>query len=331
MAPPSKPTTQELESRSLTIAMYGNLLMAAGGVLAGFMTNSNAIIMDGLFSMTGFASAFLARRISRKVEAGPDRLRPYGYAADEAIFVTFRSLSLLGLVLFAITAAVRNIVSYLMGDIPQQLNFAPMSVYFVVIFAICLFLWWQHRRSWIKSGKTSDIMRLESRAAVFDGAVTLATGLGMLAIYLLRDGPLAPIAPIGNSVIVIVLCLAAISQYVSGIRSGLGELAGVTAAPWVIACANRALRPALTGDGGQVNDLSVTKSGRSHFVTVYYDPLRPMDAASVDALNLRLIHDMRAALPGSDVLLLITTYPRRWPDAINPFKAQPGDTSVKEA
>lgn len=314
------PTTQQLENRSFGIAMYGNLLMAAAGVLAGFMTNSNAIIMDGLFSMIGFASALLARGVTRKVDAGPDRQRPYGYAADEAIFVTFRSLSLLGLVLFAMTSAAKNIFSYLRGNVPDPLNFAPMSVYFVLITAICFLLWWQHWRGWIKSGKTSDLLRLESRAAAFDGAVTLATGIGMLGIYLLRDSPLAAITPIGDSIIVIVLCLTAISQYIRGVRNGLGELAGVTATPRIVAIAHRALRPALNRDGGQLHDLSVTKSGRSYYVSVYYDPLRPMAAADIDRLNLQLIHDMRAALPGSDVLLIISTYPRRWPDAISPFK-----------
>ncbi|MBC9247034.1 cation transporter [Paracoccus sp. 11-3] len=325
------PTTQQLESRSLGIAMAGNLVMAVAGVVAGFMTNSNAIIMDGLFSMTGFASAFLARGISRKIEAGPDRLRPYGYAADEAIFVTFRSLSLLGLVLFAITSAARNIFSYLHGNTPEPLNFAPMTVYFVLITAICFWLWWSHWQSWIKSGKSSDILLVESRAAAFDGAITLATGIGMLGIYLLRDGPLAPIAPVGDSIIVIILCLTAIGQYISGLRSGLGELAGVTAAPDIVARAHRAVRPALIQDGGRLTDLSVTKSGRSYYVSVYYDPLRPMAAAEVDTLNLQLIYDMRAALPGSDVLLVISTYPRRWPDAVNPFKTQPDNPSIKEA
>lgn len=316
------PDLRGLESRALTLAMWGNLFMAVSGLAAGFWSNSNAIMMDGLFSLIGFGSALLGRRISRKVESGPDRLRPYGYAADEAIFVTFRSLSLLGLVLFAVTNAAKNIFDYATGTPPEPLIFGPMIGYFVIIGATCLGLWLSHRRAWVKTGRQSEILRLESRASAFDGIVTAAAGAGLALIWLLREGPLAVIAPIGDSLIVLLLCLTVIGQYFGGFRAGLGELAGVTASPDRVALARRTLRPTLTEDGGRLHDLSVLKTGRSFLVTAYYDPGRPMLAAEIDRLNLRLIRDMRAALPGSDVLLLITEYPRRWPDAISPYQEE---------
>lgn len=313
------PDMRAVEARALTIAMWGNLFMALAGLAAGFLSNSNAIMMDGLFSLIGFFSALLGRRISRRVEAGPDRLRPYGYAADEAIFVTFRSLSLLGLVLFAVTNAAKNIFDYATGTPPEPLIFGPMIGYFVIIGGTCFALWLGHRRAWIRTGRQSEILRLESRASAFDGIITASAGVGLALIYLLRDGPLAVIAPVGDSIIVLLLCLTVIGQYFGGVRAGLGELAGVTASPEHIAIARRALRPVLTGDGGRLQDLSVAKTGRSFLVTAYYDPGRPVSAAEIDVLNLALIRDMRAALPGSDVLLLITEHPRRWPDAISPY------------
>lgn len=311
---------RRLEGRALTIAMYGNLFMAAAGVLAGFASNSNAVMMDGLFSFIGFVSALLGRRISRKITAGPDRFRPFGYAADESIFVTFRSLSLLGLVTFAVAAALRNIYGYLTGVMPEPLNFGPMVLYFAVVGATCFGLWWSHRRAWIRSGRSSDILRLESRASAFDGTITAAAGIGLTVIHLLGDGPLAPIAPIGDSIIVILLCLTVIGQYFSGLRAGLGELAGVTAPPSRIASARRALRAALAEDGGRLNDLAVTKIGRSYLVTVYYDPLRAVTAEEIDGLTLRLIRDLQPAHPGSDVLVILTGHPRRWPAEIDPLR-----------
>lgn len=128
-----KQRIKQLESRSLFIAMWGNLLMGAAGLLAAVLSNSTAIMMDGLFSLVGFTAAFLARKISRRVDAGPDRLRPMGYAADEALFSTFRALSLLGLVMFAMALAGVNIYKYLRGEMTPDLNFGPLFIYFVVI------------------------------------------------------------------------------------------------------------------------------------------------------------------------------------------------------
>ncbi len=320
---PDTDKKKRLEGRSLLVAMWGNLFMAGAGILAGILSNSNAIMMDGLFSLIGFGSAVLGRRISQRVGAGPDKLRPFGYAADEAIFSTFRALSLLGLVLFAITNAIKNIYSYLSGIDPEPLNFAPMFVYFAMIGATCLFLWAFHHFTWRKTGKNSSILRLEARASLFDGMITAAAGLGLGAIYLFRDGPLAPIAPIGDSIIVLVLCLLAVGTYFREFRGGLGELANVTANPEHLATARRALREAIAEDGGTLRDMSVTKQGRSFLVTVYYDPGRPVTANEIDTLNLRMISDARTALPESDVLLLVTQYQRRWPDTINPYQAKP--------
>ncbi|WP_112321597.1 cation transporter [Oceanibium sediminis] len=310
---------KKLEGRSLGIAMWGNLFMAAAGLVAGVLSNSNAIMMDGLFSLIGFASALLARRISRRVEAGPDKARPYGYAADEAIFSTFRSLSLLGLVLFAVTNAIKNIYNYLNGMAPEPLSFAPMIVYFVGIGITCTTLWAFHYFTWRKTGKNSAILRLEAKAAMFDAMITAAAGAGLGAIYFFQDGPLAPIAPIGDSVIVMLLCLLALGSYVREFRGGLGELAGASASAGHLATVRRALRPAIAEDGGKLQDMSVMKLGRTFLVTAYYNPGRPITAAEIDSLNLRMIHDARAALAGADVLLVITEHRRRWPDSLNPF------------
>ncbi|MFD1882547.1 cation transporter [Paracoccus pacificus] len=309
---------QGIESRSLIVAMWGNLFMAAAGVLAGFLSNSAAIMMDGLFSMVGFVSLLLARRISGRVTAGPDRLRPFGYAADEAIFVTFRALSLLGLVLAASTTSIQRIIAYLRGEVPAPLNFGAMPYYYLIITLTCFGLWWLHYRAWVKTGRSSDMLKLEGQAAAFDGAITVASGLGLAAIYFFGKGPLAPIAPVGDSIIVLLLCAFAVGGYFRDLRGGLAELAGVTASPDVIAVARRALRPALAEDGGRLSDLSVNKIGRTHQVMVYYDPGRPVTAAQADRLNLRMLRDLRGALPGADVMLVITEYPRRWPDEVWP-------------
>lgn len=312
-------TTARAEGRSLAIAMWGNLFMAAAGIGAGLVSNSSAILLDGLFSVIGFCSALLGRRISRRAEAGPDHARPFGYAADEAIFATFRALSLLGLILFAVANALRNIYGHAAGQAPVPLQFGPMILYFAVIGITCALLWSVHYLTWRRTGRRSAILRLESRAALFDGIITGAAGLGLGAIYLFRDGPLAPVAPVGDSVVVLLLCLAAIGAYAREFRGGLAELAGVSARPAHVAAARRALRPAMAEDGGALRDLSVMKLGRSFLITVYYDPGRPVTAAEVDTLNLRMIRDARAALDGADVLLLVTAHPRRWPEAISPF------------
>lgn len=319
MATQSQDYDKRLERRSLGVAMWGNLFMAAAGFVAAALSNSTAIMLDGLFSLIGFGSAFLARRISRRIDAGPDKMRPFGYAADEALFSTFRALSLIGLIAFAIANAVRSIYNYLRDMAPDPLVFEPMIIYFAGIGMTCAALWAFHYFTWRKTGRKSAILRVEAKAALFDALITAAAGAGLGAIFWFQDGPLAAVAPVGDSAIVLFLCLLAVGIHLREFRGGLGELAGISAPPGDLAVARRAIRPAVAEAGGSVRDLSLTKLGRSFLITIYYDPERPISAAEIDSLTLRMIGDARSALPGSDVLLIVTEHPRRWPAALNPF------------
>ncbi|MCP4207699.1 MAG: hypothetical protein GY767_11710, partial [Shimia sp.] len=58
-------TIKAREMRALSIAMAGSLFMGGAGVLAAILSNSTAIMMDGLFSLIGFTSAFIGRKISK--------------------------------------------------------------------------------------------------------------------------------------------------------------------------------------------------------------------------------------------------------------------------
>ncbi len=311
-------TIKSSEMRALAIAMAGSLFMGAAGVLAAVLSNSTAILMDGMFSLIAFSSALIGRKISRNVDAAPDRFRPLGYAAEEAVYVTFRSLSLIGLILFACGSAVMNIFNYLSGEAIAELQYEPMLIYFLVISLTCFGLWGIHRHTWRKTGKRSEILRLESKAAAIDGLLTVATAVGLGVIYWFGDGVLAPIAPIGDSIVVFLLCLAAVGQVSRDLRGGLGELLGVTARPEIVAKARRALRKTMAAAPGVVTDMSVVKLGRTYTVSVYYNPGCAITPAEVDRLNLALLADVRMVLPGSDVWLCISQYPRSWPENLVP-------------
>jgi predicted Co/Zn/Cd cation transporter (cation efflux family) len=309
-------TIKAREMQALSIAMVGSLFMGGSGVLAAILSNSTAIMMDGMFSLIGFTSAFIGRKISKNIDAAPDRFRPLGYAADEAVFVTFRSLSLIGLILFACGSAVMNILNYIQGEATPTLNYEPMLIYFIVISATCFGLWGVHRHTWKKTGEVSDILKLESKAAAIDGFMTVATALGLGMIYAFGDSFLAPIAPIGDSIVVFFLCLFAVRQVLRDLGGGLGELLGVTAQPEIIAKARRALRASVADLSGEVTDMSVVKLGRTYTVSVYYNPKQAITPQEIDDLNLTMITDVRKVVPGADVLLCISQYPRRWPEGM---------------
>lgn len=295
----------ESEQRALRVSMYGNLWMAAAGIWAAALSGSQAILVDGLFSLIGFVAAVVAAKVSRDIARRPDRIRPFGYGADESIFTTFRALTLLGLVLFGIGSAAWSIVSYLSGSEPEPLDHGPIAVYLVVIGATCAVLWLFHRRAWQKSGRSSDILRLEANAVAFDAAMTVAAGAGLFLIRYLGEGLLAAIAPIGDSLIVLILCAMAAYWYFSDFQAGLAELGGAAAAPLHYTTVSEAVREPLSSWDGILVDLSVVKTGRSFLVLLLVDPRRAVTAGEVEALRSEVEKQLRKELGHVEALVTL--------------------------
>lgn len=306
----SENETVSKEKRAFTISKWGNLFMGAAGILAAWLSNSQALLVDGLFSLIGFAAAVLGARVTAQARRGPDHHRPLGYAIDESLFVTFRALSLLGLVAFAFANSILNIATYATGGAITELRYGPIIIYFILIGAICAGLAFAHRAAWSSTGKRSEILHLEMRAAIFDGMITLAAGVGLSIMPLLKGGPLGWLSPIGDSVIVILLCSMVVGRYYKDFMAGLAELAGVSAPTVLVENARQLVLPLIGDAGGSLVDFSVLKVGRRLEAQVYYDPGRPISADEVDALTRRVDAVLTEELKQADSIIVVSRYGR---------------------
>ncbi len=287
--------------------------MGAAGVAASVLANSEALLVDGLFSLVGFIAALVAVRVGRQSSALPDETRPFGYAADEAVFTTFRALSLLGLVVFAFSGAVAKIAAYIGGTAPVPLKFEVIGIYTVFVCLICVALWANHLWCWKKTGKQSDILKLEARAAAFDGVITATAGIGFGLVFLLRDGPLAFIAPIGDSIIVIGLCVIASGTYWADFKNSLGELVGASAPRETVDKVRAAATDLLSPEQMDLVDVAVLKAGRTHSAVVFVNPKDTVSGATIDTLSRELNKALSAQFARIEVYLVVSEVGRQRP------------------
>ena len=267
---------------------WANLLMAVSGIVAAYASRSDALLVDGLYSGVNFVSAIIAARISIAVSRPADRRYPFGYDAYEALYVKYRSLVLIGIMAFAVFGALSKIVTYLSGGQVPELVFGPILIYSVVMITICFTLAFWHRYNWKRSGSRSDILKTESRAAVVDGIISAGAGGGLLSAALLRGTSLAPVVPVADSIVVLILCLVIAKQPIAMYVGSLREVAGSAAPADVIAAATSKTKEILGQQPIAVLDVAVTKLGRSYFVVPYLKPEEPMQAGEVDALRREL-------------------------------------------
>jgi len=282
------PTAQELEQKALAIGKWANLFMAFAGIAASWASHSDALLIDGLFSGVNFLSVLVAARIGRKVGRPATPSRPWGQDYDETLFVTFRSLVLIGILIFAAFVSGSKIFNFVTGGVVTPLVFGPIAIYSAIIVLICIALAIIYRRAYVKSGRRSSILNTESRAAIIDGALSIVAGAALLSIPFLDGTALQPYLPIGDAVVALLLIGIVIWQPLATFRRTLSELAGVSAPRRTVSLVARAARKLAKADGFVFHRAAVLKAGRFHFAAVYLDPARPVDAAEVDAFEAKL-------------------------------------------
>ncbi len=275
----------ETERKALVIGKWANLFMAVAGLLTAWVSRSDAMLVDGLYSAVNFISAIAAARIGARVGLPPTRSRPWGHDFDEVLYVTFRSLILIGVLVFAAFVSISKIWTFFSGGVVPELVFGPIAVYAVVIVSICLGLAFNFHRAYRKTGKRSAILKTEARAALIDGALSVGSGAALLSLPYLEDTALGPFVPIGDAVIVLVLILAIIWQPLSTFRTTLADLAGVSAPSRTYAKVARAARDVAREKGYRLHRAAVLQAGRMHWVAVYLDPEKPVRAEDIDTFR----------------------------------------------
>ncbi len=295
-----------IERQSLELGKWGNLLMGIAGVSAAYFSRSDALLVDGLYSGVNFVSAIVAARVSAAVRRPADRRYPFGYAAYEALYVKFRAMVLLGIMTFAVFGAARKIATYATGGKVPELVFGPILIYAVVMVLTCAALAAWHYYNWQRSGRQSELLTTESKAAVVDGIISSGAGGGLLAASLLRGTLLEPIVPIADSIVVLLMTVLIIRQPVLMFLSSLKEVAGGAASPVMIEQLKARLENAPPARPFEMIELAVTKLGRTHFVVAYLKPESPVSGAEADEIRAAIESSCNEALGEAKAEVIVT-------------------------
>ena len=287
---------RRIEQRSLRCGIWANAVMTLAGFVAHVASGSSALLLDGLYSAVLVGSSLMACRISCNVVRPPDRSWPYGYDGQEALYVLFRSLVLLGVIGFGVGSAVSTLIDWSRGGVLPLLHLQPVAAYTVTMTGLCSLLAWRHHRDWQRTGRISLLLRTEARNARIDAVITMATGVALLASPVLLETPLAAIAPIVDPLLVLAVSLMLLREPVLALTDAMAQAAGCAANPDVLQKTRTVLMQELVGLQLQMMDFTVQQLGRTAFVVVYINPLEPLDSVTVDGLRHHIDARCSAAL-----------------------------------
>ena len=133
--PPSQ--EQEIESGALRRSAWLYLFMALLGLGFAYVAESDAILLDGIYSFISLLMTFVAQRVSRLVQTPYTDRFHFGFAHFEPLLNVVRILLILAIATFAAAAAV---IALLDGGRP--LNAGSAVIYGVVAASGCLAMAW---------------------------------------------------------------------------------------------------------------------------------------------------------------------------------------------
>lgn len=285
----NKKAQDRIEIRALTVGAVGNLIMAAIAWYTYWLSNSEAILLDGNYSFIIFVGMGVALAVSR-IKSRRTETFPLGHFFYEALYSFVKGLMILGLIIMAAITSIVRIVSYVSGDVEKipMLNPDPILYYAIAMTVICLLLSAFYGLSNRSIGGQSTLLKTDAKASFVDGVMSAGIAVGVLFLRNAPSGGEAGFVPyLADSIITLVLCAALIHKPLEIIRESIIELAlGVLQDGERYDECSRvihdACEPELT-----VDRLYMTKTGSRYLAVVLLHPAEDRLSIRLDVLEER--------------------------------------------
>jgi cation diffusion facilitator family transporter len=283
------------------------LFMAALGIVFGLLTQSDAIMLDGFFSLVGFAVAVVTIRVAWLVQQPPDEHFHFGYAQFEPFLNTVKGLLMLGVSGFAVAGAVDSLLH---GG--RDLNAGLAVIYAIIALSGCFVVAGIQRRAARNTG--SPLLEVDSKNWLIDGILSGVVALVFVAALILSGTPWAYVVPYIDPVLVIVMVLAIIGLPISIIRDGAKEILGFAPAAEVQTDVRRRVEGAIDGVPVTAKHVSMMKIGRFFYILnqiVVSPEFRPGRVSELDAVRARIAKAMEGFEP-QPIIDTVFTEDEKW-------------------
>ena len=290
------------ENRLLRLSVWMNLVWAALGIGFGLATESTAILLDGFFSLVGFAMALVTLRVASLVVQPPDEHFHFGYAQFEPFLNAVKGLLMLGVAAFALVAAVSALVH---GG--TQVNPGLAVVYAVLAMVGCFVVGGIQRNAAMKLG--SPMLAVDAKNWLVDGAMSAVVAVAFGAAAILARTRWAGFVPYVDPLLVIMMVLGILFVPIGILRKSLREILAFAPPADLQADIRRRVDGALAGLPLESREVRMMKVGRFLYVLnqiVVSPECRSGRVGDLDTVRARIADAMEGVEPTPVVDTLFT-------------------------
>ncbi len=292
----------QIERRALKVSLGGALFMALLGFGYAFYTHSEAILLDGVYSLVGLLLDLITLQVAVLIARPEDEHFQFGYAQFEPLLNLFKGLVFLGICVFAAIAAVKTLLSggreVVLGDAVIYSLLATMGCVLVAVYT---------RR--VAKRSDSDLVAVSAKGWILDSAFSIAVLLAFLLGYLLQGGAFGPYLPYLDPVLVLILVALALPVPIGVLRDSLREVVLMAPSLEVQQAIHGKLQQVIDGLAFDDYKVRVVKVGRSIYANIYLLADARHQGASLselDAIRARIHRAMSKISDQLDLDVVIT-------------------------
>ena len=203
------------ELNILRCSVVLELLFGVTGILVALYSRSNAVLLDGCYSLLCTLTMMANVRISQMVKLPPSPESPYGYPTLEPLMLFFEGILLLGLCLALLSFSVCKLI--MGGYIPEFDLALAYEIFSTIVGGATATLFFLLNRS-----KPSPLIYFEFQEWLVDSAVSAAAAAAFAIAYQLGNSH--PVTPYIDSILTILLLLFLVRLPLETVRKNFKQL-----------------------------------------------------------------------------------------------------------
>lgn len=215
---------ERIETKAMIIGFFINLIMGAAGWYMFITTDVDALFLDANFSLISAASCLVAVFITRYSNTKTESF-PHGMNFLEPLYGLIKSAFSIGLIVMAGVSAIEKLYMYFRYDKGEMLRTGHIVIYSFSMIILCFGLSFIFRKFNGKINENSIMLKVESKASMVDGTISLGVGIAMVLVSLLpKSGNYLFVQYTADSIITLLLILGTWKEPATAFADSFVEL-----------------------------------------------------------------------------------------------------------
>ena len=261
------------------MSALGNVLVGCVGITVAAFSSSQAILLDGLFNLTYFATGLFTVKVATLVAGGDDERFPHGYAFFEPLVNGIKGMLVLGVSVMALVGSVQALLA---GG--RTIAAGLAIAYGVFASTVCWVLALVMRRGSKKV--ESPLVNADAENWYVNAAISSCVLLAFAGIFVLRALEMDRFVPYVDPIVVLAVVSISISVPVRMAWKALMALLNKAPDSQIVEQVKKIVDVSLAELPVQERFIRVIQPGRQRWVLVHvvlpsdYEPgrLSPLDA-----------------------------------------------------